>query len=349
VRVSSPFGEALANAVPVRVLMDKPVVSAVNPVLQVRLAGQSATLSVAASGSGTLSYQWLKDGVQIQGATASVLSIGSVAASDSGEYKVEVRNEAGAVVSGVSRLLVLGFAAQPVGGEVELGSALELSATPFAVPAWAQGSLLYQWTRNGSTLASGTGGVLRIGAVGDGDVGGYRVSLRSSLGNASVQSAVANVSVVGGLRFMEFGPLTQVVLPGGTLRIKGAVVGRGEVKYRWLKRGEAVAGASAGELLIPSATVLDEGEYQLEATDSAGALLSPVAKTGVLRIIQQPVGGSFVAGKSLTLSVRAGGSQELTYQWLKNGAPVAGAVNATYGIGSAVLTAVTRCVWRRVV
>lgn len=49
------------------------------------------------------------------------------------------------------------------------------------------------------------------------------------------------------------------------------------------------------------------------------------------KILTQPAGGTYLAGVPLTLSVEAKGAQ-LSYQWFKNDAPVAGATSATLTI-----------------
>jgi hypothetical protein len=91
--------ELVSSSAQVSVLLDAPVVTSVTPSSQVKLAGQSATLTVTASGNGTLLYQWMKDGVSVAGGTASTLVIPSMGLANAGSYRVEVRNEAGAVQS----------------------------------------------------------------------------------------------------------------------------------------------------------------------------------------------------------------------------------------------------------
>jgi YVTN family beta-propeller protein len=63
-------------------------------------AGLTANFSVAASGSGTLTYQWKFNGVAIGGATNSLLEIPSVNATNQGVYSVLVSNESGGIESG---------------------------------------------------------------------------------------------------------------------------------------------------------------------------------------------------------------------------------------------------------
>ncbi len=55
-----------------------------------------ATFKVSASGTPPLSYQWLKDGATIAGATTSTLKIFPVAAGDAGAYSCRVNNAAAA-------------------------------------------------------------------------------------------------------------------------------------------------------------------------------------------------------------------------------------------------------------
>jgi hypothetical protein len=69
------------------------------PAAQSVAAGASVTLTVSASGSGTLAYQWRKGGTAISGATASSYTIASVAATDAGTYDVVVSNANGSVTS----------------------------------------------------------------------------------------------------------------------------------------------------------------------------------------------------------------------------------------------------------
>jgi hypothetical protein len=61
--------------------------------------GNPVTLSVGATGGGTLSYQWRKGGVKIPGATSSNLTLTAADANSQGRYSVEIRNELGSVIT----------------------------------------------------------------------------------------------------------------------------------------------------------------------------------------------------------------------------------------------------------
>lgn len=66
--------------------------------------GQSATFSVAATGTAPLSYQWRKDGAAIAGATSASYTIAAVTSNAAGTYSVVVSNSAGTATSNSATL-----------------------------------------------------------------------------------------------------------------------------------------------------------------------------------------------------------------------------------------------------
>jgi len=68
--------------------------------------GASVSLSVAASGSPSLQYQWRHNGVNISGATKSIYSLSNVQFGSSGAYSVIVTNPLGSVTSSNAVLIV---------------------------------------------------------------------------------------------------------------------------------------------------------------------------------------------------------------------------------------------------
>jgi glucose/arabinose dehydrogenase len=71
--------------------------------------GEPATFTVEANGPGTLSYQWLRNGQPIAGATAASYTLASAQAADSGAvFRVRVTNTGGSVTSDGATLTVTG-------------------------------------------------------------------------------------------------------------------------------------------------------------------------------------------------------------------------------------------------
>ena len=69
--------------------------------------GSSVTFSVQASGEGTLSYQWQKDGQNIDGANGSSFTIDNAQNANEGGYRVVVSNDVASVTSNTATLTVV--------------------------------------------------------------------------------------------------------------------------------------------------------------------------------------------------------------------------------------------------
>ncbi|GEM_PF-6156030 len=65
------------------------------PAAQTVFAGNAVYFTVAATGNGTLSYQWRKNGIDLTGMTAATLKLSAVTPADSGTYSVVVTNTSG--------------------------------------------------------------------------------------------------------------------------------------------------------------------------------------------------------------------------------------------------------------
>lgn len=77
-----------------------------HPVGQYAAIGDTATLTVAASGNPSPTYQWKKDGVSIAGATSATLTLSNVQPSDAGSYTAVASNVAGTATSAPATLTV---------------------------------------------------------------------------------------------------------------------------------------------------------------------------------------------------------------------------------------------------
>ncbi len=82
-----------------------PVIT-VQPQSQVVLTGTDVTLSVVATGSDPLTYQWRKDGVPIANATGATLTLPAVTEDDGADYDVVVTDPHGTATSAVAALVV---------------------------------------------------------------------------------------------------------------------------------------------------------------------------------------------------------------------------------------------------
>lgn len=107
--VSNSAGSVTSSAATLTVTDSAGVVApaiTTQPAAQTVSTGSSVTLTVVASGSTPLTYQWSRDGAALSGATSASYTIAAAATSDAGSYTVVVTNSAGAVTSDAAVLTV---------------------------------------------------------------------------------------------------------------------------------------------------------------------------------------------------------------------------------------------------
>lgn len=131
---------------------------AVQPMSREGFVGTNVILSVLATGTGPLGYQWKKNGVAISGATSAIYLLPDAQAAATGYYTVVVSGPGGSpVTSEIAKLgmplpsSTIAIGTQPLGAIVAVGQ----SAT-FTVAATGVGSLTYQWRRNGFPIPGAT-------------------------------------------------------------------------------------------------------------------------------------------------------------------------------------------------
>ncbi|MBI5800233.1 MAG: immunoglobulin domain-containing protein [Verrucomicrobia bacterium] len=106
---SAGFATSAAATLTVNVPVTPPVVT-VQPQSQVVTAGTNVTLTVSATGTAPLSYQWQQNAVNLPGATAATLTLPNVTRAQTGSYVVQISNAGGATVSQPAIVRVLNSA-----------------------------------------------------------------------------------------------------------------------------------------------------------------------------------------------------------------------------------------------
>ena len=308
------------------------------------IAGQTAVFSVSASGSDPLSYQWQKNGVNINGATGPVLTLSPVHASDSGLYRAIVSNEWGSAISDRARLFVFlppQIAAQPHDTTVRQGQ-----TAMFTVVASGTTPLTYRWQKNRVTIASfaARAATYTITSTQLQDSGAYRVVVSNPYGSDTSSEAFLkclppNPSDTSPPQIIVQ-PRDTAVLLGGTASFFVVAVSAASVTYRWEKDGMQIRGAQGTSYTIGSAIAQDAGQYRAIVSnqygqDTSNAAILVVGTPPV--ITQQPAPATVEEGGAVGFSVVAAGTAPLAYQWQKNGADVAGATAATYRIAASAL------------
>jgi endonuclease/exonuclease/phosphatase family metal-dependent hydrolase len=104
--VTNLFGSVTSSNA-VLLLTNAPPAITTQPQSQSVLAGQTATFSVAATGTPPLNYQWFFSGTNIAGAATNPFTLANVQLTNAGNYSVVITNIAGSVTSSAPSLTVL--------------------------------------------------------------------------------------------------------------------------------------------------------------------------------------------------------------------------------------------------
>jgi hypothetical protein len=207
-------------------------------------SGQSLTLSVQATGGGTVAYQWFKDGRTLDSGTSSTLSIPSVTGDDAGIYQVRVSNASSSLMSNLVTVKVLEplSVTLPASLEVKLGQSANLVPT-----VTGKGTRSYQWLLNGVELPSATSEQYRINPATSADAGTYTLRVTSKFEEQPAETPTSGPLVV------RVKLLPQIVVPPASLTIGDAVRSASfavvvrstlPVTYAWTRDGVAVGGDS---------------------------------------------------------------------------------------------------------
>ncbi|HEY0946869.1 MAG TPA: immunoglobulin domain-containing protein, partial [Opitutaceae bacterium] len=179
-----------------RLIVDEPVPTTIksSPQSITRYPSQSAMFSVSATGSGTLTYQWFRDGLPLSGATNATFTVTSVSATDAGAYTVTVSNGLDSATSTEARLVVKevpAISARNGGPAFNLGGAATLD-----LDALEGEGFTYQWFKDGAAVAGATGSSLSLSGVTSADAGSYGVVISNSAGSVASRSFDLTVNVI---------------------------------------------------------------------------------------------------------------------------------------------------------
>jgi alpha-tubulin suppressor-like RCC1 family protein len=237
--------------------------------------GTNASFMVVALGSPTLTYQWVANGTNIDGATNAVLTLTNVQFAHAGNYFVTVSNAFGAVVSSNATLTVM---APPAITQSPTNLTLTAGATAtFNAMVAGDPPLSYQWRFNGSPLADSLHVVgsatdtLTISNVQNSDTGNYTLTVTNPVGSAISTPAVLTVLTPPAVTTQPVGRSTPL---GLTNIFAAAGSGSAPLSYQWQLNGTNIPGATNTSYFIAATGTNDLGVYQFVVSNAVGVAVS---------------------------------------------------------------------------
>lgn len=131
-------------------------------------------------------------------------------------------------------------------------------------------------------------------------------------------------------------PLAAIANDGASVSFTVNASGSEPLIYQWLRNGSPVSGATSNGYSLPSAQLTDNGaQFSVTVSNAAGGVTSAAVSLTVKPIIASLVTGlptavSIDEGVSYTWTVVPRGSQPISLQWLRDGAPIPGATGLSY-------------------
>lgn len=345
-RVRNACGDVFSQAADLTLASTSTTITA-HPVETAICAGGSASLSVAATGTG-LFYQWqssttttgpwtdVANSGEIAGATTATLMLAEQPGIVGVYFRCRVTACSNQVFSNAAR--ILGVDSVPVAITTHPASrnVCAQSSGPVIMSVTSTGSNpSYRWKRNGADLSDrpgltgATSPTLTLSAPIAADAGTYTCTVSNACGGvtSSPASLVVNEPVTFTLQ-----PATQSVCPGGSVVLTVAATG-GSLTYQWeaqdlsggayfnVVNSTRYTGATTPSLTISGVTAPDMRNFRCRVTNLCGAVTSASATFAVLTaptISAQPSSQSTCLGGTATFSVTASGSN-LAYRWTRNG------------------------------
>jgi uncharacterized delta-60 repeat protein len=334
--VSNPFGNTTSSNATLTVFL--PPTITVQPVSQTLTNGATLNLSVTATGSPTLTYQWSLNGTAIPGATAAALSLFNVQESLEGNYVCVVSNPYGTATSAAAVITVQSPPNIFDLGQPQPQTVIQGSNATFSVSATGDLPFTYQWRYLGTNIPGATANPLVLTGVQTNQAGNYSVVVSNPFGSATSSNALLTVRVPPFI-ITQPTPTNQTVVAGSNATITVVAGGDPTLTYQWRLNGVNVSGATAATLTLTAVQTNQLGLYSVVVSNPYGTVTSSNATLDVKSapfVATQPQSLAVLVGSPAAFSVTAGGDGPFTYQWRFGGTNLVGATNSNFGIGSAV-------------
>ena len=305
-----------------------------------------------ADGLGSFSYQWLRDGVAISGATGSTYTLTQSDVGAAMSVRVNYTDGEGTAESltSIATAIVANVNDAPTGSVLITGTAAEDETLTADTSSIADedglGSFSYQWLRDGVVLSGATGSTYTLTQSDVGATMSVRVNYTDGEGTVESLISTATAAVAN----VNDAPTGSVVVTGTaeedqTLTADASSIadedGLGSFSYQWLRDGIVISGATGSTYTLTQSDVGAAMSVRVSYTDGEGTAesLTSTATATVANVNDAPTGSVVVTGtaeehETLTADTSSIADEDglgpLSYQWLRDGVVLSGATGASY-------------------
>lgn len=251
-----------------------PTITTQPPTSQTASPGDTVVISVVATGSAPLHYQWFQGNTDLE-VNSDTLTLGSIGSGQAGTYRVFVYNAAGFVLSNASQLIVAGgpggvpiITAQPTSQTVASGT-----IATFSVVVSSPTTVSYQWMFNTIAISGATSATYSTTAS-TATVGQYTVRATNVAGNVTSTPVFLILGPPSGSPPVFTTQPTSLTVKSGASAVFTAVTNDQVATFQWFHNSAAITGATSSILTIPKVAKADAGTYYVNATNSAGTTKS---------------------------------------------------------------------------
>ena len=276
-------------------------------------------------------YQWYLNGFPVAGATSSSLTLNS--ATENGSYSLSITMPGFAAIysNNVTKSLAIG----PV--TVSSSNVLCLGGTSTLSSSVTDAAYTYQWYKNNGSIAGAVASTYTADSEGD-----YYVKV--SNGGCETQSNTVQL-IISAITVSSTSPAIDIILPGET-KVITVTTNAAQPEFAWYRNGSLLAETS------DTLTATQDGDYKVKVTQTAGCnatgerIFTLGYPTGFMITIAPDDMYVACTSASITLdisdfyAITANGNIPMTnlgysYQWYRNGNPVAGATSPSLTINNA--------------
>ncbi|SPF80946.1 Bifunctional hemolysin/adenylate cyclase [Pseudoprimorskyibacter insulae] len=303
-------------------------------------------------GLGQFSYEWLRNGVAIEGATGTQITLGDA---DSGQMisgRVRYTDKFGTEETVESASVsIRNVNDRPTGLPVLEGTAavgFELRADTSAIgDNDGLGQFSYQWLRNGNDILGATEERYTPTASDQDDL--IAVRIRYTDAHGTVETLQSAASTIGRINIPPQGlpTVTGTERLGSTLTAQTDSIddpdGLGTFQLQWLRNGQPIVGATGDSYTL---VALDDGALltlRVQYVDGQGTQETVTSSPKTIQFPQNSPAqgaititsaGPYYVGDILsmieTIDDPDGFASAFSRQWLRNGEPILGATNQSY-------------------